>query len=867
MAQLQKKSIEQIIRYTAIGFVFGLLFPIIAYFLVVSWGNETATDVYELAQKNPAFAITLIAPIILGSVGFVTSYYFQTVISKAENIIKNQFEMITKITGFAGKIGDGDLNADLNIRAEDELLGRALLTMRENLRTASRREEDRNWIITGIADVGNIIRSNDNLLSLSDQLLPYLTKRVGAIQGAFYTINDEDETKKFVEMIASYAYNKKKYLNAKFALGQGFVGACVLEKDFIYRTEIPDSYSFITSGLLGERKPKSIFIFPLMADEIVYGAIEISSLDSFSQLQRDFLMELSNIIARTIYSLKVNERTVKLLRESQQMSRELQEGQELLHQNAIEMQLTQEKLQKANVMMGEQIEEINRGQTRIHVLLENASEIITIYDKEGIIQYVSPSVTRILGYTSEELLNTSDTARINPLGMSDYENMFQALLDKTEETITIEYSYLSKDDEYTWLEVTGRNMLDEPAVAGIVFNARDITERRLAEKESRMRSQMQSLSENSPDVICRFDKEGQFFYANSAIKHFTDKEPSEFLSKLLGESGLQPLIVEVWQDMIKESVANKVKVNREFEVKNGNAKNFFSVNGIPEFNENNLLESVLMVSSDITERKLAELEVQHINKKITESINYAKRIQMAIVPDDEVVKRALPNSFVLYKPRDVISGDFPWFVQMGDDVFIAAVDCTGHGVPGALLSLIGYFILTEIVKSRKITEPGKILDLLDEGVTQTLKQDLASSETKDGMDIALCKINLKKNEVEFAGAHRPLYKMGVDGLEEFKGNKFPIGGGVSRNQTEFTNYKFGVKPGDSIFFSSDGYPDQFGGPDRNRKLSPARVKDLIIQNKDNTDMDNLCSEFDKLFEGWRGEEKQIDDVLLIGVRF
>jgi serine phosphatase RsbU (regulator of sigma subunit) len=204
---------------------------------------------------------------------------------------------------------------------------------------------------------------------------------------------------------------------------------------------------------------------------------------------------------------------------------------------------------------------------------------------------------------------------------------------------------------------------------------------------------------------------------------------------------------------------------------------------------------------------------------------------------------------------------------MGDDVYIAAVDCTGHGVPGALLSLIGYFILTEIVKSRKITEPGKILDLLDEGVTQTLKQDLASSETKDGMDIALCKINLKKNVVEFAGAHRPLYKIGNDGFEEFKGNKFPIGGGISRNQTEFTNYKFDVKPGDSIFFSSDGYPDQFGGPDKNRKLSPARVKDLIIQNKDNANMDNLCSEFDKLFEDWRGEEKQIDDVLLIGVRF
>ncbi|MBC7388702.1 MAG: PAS domain S-box protein, partial [Opitutaceae bacterium] len=541
-----------------------------------------------------------------------------------------------------------------------------------------------------------------------------------------------------------YAYNKKKYQNAKFAMGQGFVGACVLEKDSIYRTEIPESYSYITSGLLGDKKPKSLFIFPLMTDETVYGAIELSSLDTFSKVSRDYLTELSNTIARTIYSLKVNERTIKLLKESQQLGKELQEGQQQLHQNAIEMQATQEQLQKANINLNEQVEEVNRGQKRIHVLLENSSEVITIYDKEGTIQYVSPSVTKILGYSENELVNTNEQSRIHPKGIEEFESLIKSLLKDKSQIVTAVYSYLSKQGEYTWLEVTGRNMLDEPAVKGIVFNARDITERRTAEKESRMRSQMQSLSENSPDIICRFNKEGQFFYVNPAIRHLTDKEPDELVKKLLGESGMDEVLINAWQSIINESIDSKTKINKEYEIKNGNQKQFFSINGIPEFNEHHVLESVLMVSSDITERKMGELEIQLTNRKITESINYAKRIQMAIVPDDEIIKRALPNSFVLYKPRDVISGDFPWFVQMGDDIFIAAVDCTGHGVPGALLSLIGYFILTEIVKSRKIKEPGKILDLLDEGVTQTLKQDQEGSETKDGMDIALCKINLKK---------------------------------------------------------------------------------------------------------------------------
>jgi serine phosphatase RsbU (regulator of sigma subunit) len=114
---------------------------------------------------------------------------------------------------------------------------------------------------------------------------------------------------------------------------------------------------------------------------------------------------------------------------------------------------------------------------------------------------------------------------------------------------------------------------------------------------------------------------------------------------------------------------------------------------------------VLVVSHDITDRKIIEMEIQNKNKKITESINYAKRIQTAILPNTRVINKALPDSFILYKPRDVVSGDFPWFVQIKDDIFIAAVDCTGHGVPGALLSLIGYFLLNDIVRSRTRQDP------------------------------------------------------------------------------------------------------------------------------------------------------------------
>lgn len=415
-----------------------------------------------------------------------------------------------------------------------------------------------------------------------------------------------------------------------------------------------------------------------------------------------------------------------------------------------------------------------------------------------------------------------------------------------------------------WMEATAKNMLADSAIKGIVINARDITERRRAEKESRMRSQMQSLSENSPDLITRVSKDGKIYYINPVVGQLTDYQPVDFLQKTIEESPFETGIKGEWAKIISNVVEAKTKQNQEMQFPSNEGLKVMSVNAIPEFGSDEMLESILLVSSDITDRKAAELEIQNKNKKITESINYAQRIQHAILPDNELINKIFPKSFLFYKPRDVVSGDFPWYAQMGDNHYIAVVDCTGHGVPGALLSLIGYFILNDIVKSRKIVEPGTILDLLDEGVTQTLKQDEANSVTKDGMDISLCKVNFKTGTLEYAGAHRPLYYYNGTEIEEFKGNKFPIGGGIYKNQTNFTNYEIKFKKGDSFYFFSDGYPDQFGGPE-NRKFGPARIRSLITDHKKNKTMAEMHQLFSNEFVEWMGDKKQMDDVLLIGI--
>jgi serine phosphatase RsbU (regulator of sigma subunit) len=223
----------------------------------------------------------------------------------------------------------------------------------------------------------------------------------------------------------------------------------------------------------------------------------------------------------------------------------------------------------------------------------------------------------------------------------------------------------------------------------------------------------------------------------------------------------------------------------------------------------------------------------------------------------------LPESFIYYKPRDVVSGDFPWFAQRDNDIFIAAVDCTGHGVPGALISLIGFFILNDVINSTQATDPGQILDLLNDGVTKTLRQDVASV-TRDGMDIALCRINLVTRELQYAGAHRPLYYVREGELTQLKGDRFPIGGGQLKNRDNFATSTMQIAKGDAVYLFSDGLPDQFG-PDM-KKFSPRQIRDIVVEHHDKP-IQEVRQAIDDAFETWRGNLKQTDDILLIGIKF
>ncbi len=774
-------------------------------------------------------------------------------------------QALKRSANFAHDIGEGNIEAEFEPLSEQDTLGNALLTMRDNLQSAETRDDDRNWIISGVAEIGEILREHDDLETLSDEVITFVTNKIKAIQGALYIVENENDDDKTIDLKSTFAYNKKKKLQASFKFAEGLVGQSAIEQSTILRTEIPHEYVTITSGILGDQRPKCILLVPLVTNEKVYGVLELASFTKFGSRNVKFVEEVSDIIARTIFNIKVNKRTRDLLEDSQQMSKELQIQQQELRQNAEEMARTQDDLRNSNQQLEDQIEEVNRTQKRMQLLLENASEVITIYEENENIRYISPSVESIMGYTQAEMVGKNDLANIHEEGLEDYHNMFKHLIGSPFEQVTIQYQYKTKSGDYIWIESTGTNKFSDEAIQGIIVNSRDITVRRLAEAEQRMRSKMQALSENSPDLITRLEEDGSISYINPMIENYAGKKVEDFLHKAIEEVDLDKSITEQWLNVLKNVTEENAKVSMEMDFPSEIGERVMQVNAIPEYDEHEKIESVLLVSHDITERKLIELEIKSKNKKINDSINYAQRIQGAILPNNEIINKVLPDSFIMYKPRDVVSGDFPWFTQIGDDIYIAAVDCTGHGVPGALISLIGYFILNDVIRGRKISDPGEILDLMDAEVTKTLRQDQEDSKSKDGMDIALCKINVKKNEVEYAGAHRPLYYMDAGEMVEIKGNKFAIGGGRYRNQTDFTTTKIKVKKGDSIFFCSDGFPDQFGGPD-NRKFGSRRTRELVAELHSES-MKQVHTQIDNVWEKWKGDEKQTDDLLMIGIKF
>ncbi|MFL5762954.1 MAG: SpoIIE family protein phosphatase [Bacteroidia bacterium] len=371
----------------------------------------------------------------------------------------------------------------------------------------------------------------------------------------------------------------------------------------------------------------------------------------------------------------------------------------------------------------------------------------------------------------------------------------------------------------------------------------DITKRKEIEKSL---TRLASFPEQNPSPIIELDLDGNVTYFNPAcLQNFKD-----FFLQQFGHEMLKPLRDRYEQFRSKEIDQYSVEISYEDKVYTQRGK-YLPDHGV-----------IRIFNLDITQQKASEQIIREKNKDITDSINYAKKIQRAILPAEESLLQIHPESFVLYQPKDVISGDFYWLHAFDEYLLFACADCTGHGVPGALMSMIGSNLLGHIVSEKQVTTPHDALAELDRRVIKALRQD-QETENRDGMDIAFCSLHAEKKVLHYSGANRPLVIVRNGEIIEYTPSKFPVGGKLNMEKV-FGGQKIQLQKEDCIYLFTDGITDQFGGP-QGKKLMKRKFCEFLLRIS-TAPMQEQKQSILNFFEAWKGELEQLDDVLVMGFR-
>lgn len=388
---------------------------------------------------------------------------------------------------------------------------------------------------------------------------------------------------------------------------------------------------------------------------------------------------------------------------------------------------------------------------------------------------------------------------------------------------------------------------------------------------------------HTDNAVMIIDKTGEIEWINKGFTKLYGFTLEEFTC--INDNILHNNTNSYVNSFIKDAIDNKKTVMYEVEVLHkNNSKLWIQTTWSPVVDEKGDLLNLVAIDSDITSIKKAQHKIKEQNKHITDSINYAKRIQYAILPSKTLLDEILPQHFILFKPRDIVSGDFYWMRKVDKYIMIAAADCTGHGVPGAFMSMLGISFLNEIVRKHELMHANLILDELRNQIKTTLDQTGKDNEAKDGMDIAFCIIDTETNKLQFAGAYNPLYiirNTNLPDLVDFQNlpdlqrktmetnnfrltrvnaNNQPIG--VHLKEIPFTNNEIQLLKGDKLYISSDGFIDQIGGNCYKKFLSK-NFKKLLL-NIHTEPMSKQHTILNQTIEDWKNLEEQVDDILIIG---
>ncbi len=752
-------------------------------------------------------------------------------------------QSIKQAREFTSNIGQGNFESAVLQASQKDIekdgLFISLMKMRDQLKKVAEEDKKRNWITKGMAEFTQILRADDtNVKLLGKNIIIGLVNYLNASQGAVFMLNDFQATDIHLELVATYAYTQLYFEERKIILkddfADGLVGQAFLENQIINLANIPDDYANISSGL-GDKKPKNILIVPLQLNGKTEGVIELASFSIFQPYQIEFVERVSQNIASAILTIKTNDNTKKLLYESQQLALKLQSQEQELKDNFTILQNTQIEIEKKN-------QEIEAQKQKIEEALEEQtekSEMLEAQEEE-------------MRQNMDELLAIQEQMRITQLELDGQLNAINSsAICKVE--YSLEGKIIKANSSFCQLV-----KCDDSEITGLSHNTFVDNKWAKSQEYKLFWENLRKGVSQAGDYLC-IDWEGEEFWLNAVFSPMYDSKgkPQKIIQlafnvteakNLLQETQTQASILKIQETELKEKMSQLTQAQAEI-----NAKN----------------QAIIELREEETRNAQQRArETESKNQLITSSINYAQSIQKAILPNEDRIKQYVQDFFVVFMPKDIVSGDFYWFVHVEQEniSFFAAVDCTGHGVPGAFMSIIGNTILNEIVNGQKIYDPHKILELLHIGVRTRLRQ--GETTNQDGMDISLCKITPQENnevKVTFAGAKRPLYfyENNTHELKELKGDRISIGGFQGEAYRSFTQQDITLQKGDILYLTTDGVMDN---PNIHRKkFSPQKFKDVMFDNIKKT-LKQQCIHLLNEIVSHQGEAEQRDDITIMGVR-
>ncbi|MEX2484404.1 MAG: SpoIIE family protein phosphatase [Brumimicrobium sp.] len=383
-----------------------------------------------------------------------------------------------------------------------------------------------------------------------------------------------------------------------------------------------------------------------------------------------------------------------------------------------------------------------------------------------------------------------------------------------------------------------------------------------------------SIFEKIRSYVLVIDQEGKILLANSSFSSLPEIKSSDIEGQMIWEF-MKPFHKNYRKTelILKRKILLKNKFSTQFETKL-ELRNRFKKYILWDLSVDEE-DRYVLIGNDITERKNAEKRIQNKNKILQDtqkdfldSVNYAQKLQEAILPNQDKIKEYVRDSFILYKPKDIVSGDAYWLSRTKEHLFIAAIDCTGHGIPGAMLTILANNLLREIILKQEVNDPGEILNTLDKELMATFNNDEHIQQTLDGLDIVLIRLDKASDKLSYAAALRPLFIVRNSEYFELKGDRYPIGllEGITK---DFKTYTFDLQENDSIYLYSDGYADQFGGPKQlqgGKKFTKKKLRELLLSIQD-LPMEEQLGFLDYIHNNWKQDIEQTDDIVVIGLKF